>query len=94
MSFEPLFNRVLVKPDFENMTPGGLHIPVTNAQAPQKGTILAAGPGHRAEDGSFLPMTLKVGDKILFGQYSAAQVQIDGEDLLIMSETEVLGKIL
>jgi chaperonin GroES len=95
MNFEPLFNRVLVKPDDpEEKTPGGLFIPSTNAQAPQKGTIVAAGPGQRTEDGRFLEMTLKVGDKVVFGQYASAQVQLDGEDLLIMTETEILGKVV
>jgi chaperonin GroES len=94
MNLEPLFNRVVVKPDIEEMTPGGLYLPQTNAQAPQKGTIIAAGPGQRAEDGTFLDMTVKVGDRVLFGQYSSHQVELDGQVFLVMTETEILGKLV
>lgn len=94
MNLTPLFNRILVKQDNpDEKTPGGIYYPPANAQAPQMGTVIAVGPGQRTEDGKFLPMTIDVGDRVLFGKYSAAEVKIDGVDLLIMTETEILGKV-
>ena len=92
MKFKPLNDRVLVEAlDQETKTKGGIIIPDTAKEKPQQGKVIAAGPGARTEDGKLLPMGVKAGDKILFGKWSGTEVKIDGEELLIMKESDILG---
>ena len=94
MKFKPLNDRVLVETlDQETKTKGGIIIPDTAKEKPQQGKVIAAGPGARTEDGKLLPMGVKAGDKILFGKWSGTEVKIDGKDLLIMKESDILGVI-
>ncbi len=92
MNFRPLHDRVLVrrvKP--EEKTAGGIIIPDSAAEKPQEGEVIAAGSGSKAEDGTVTPLDVKAGDKILFGKWSGTEVKIDGEELLIMKESDILG---
>ena len=90
--FRPLHDRVVVKRiDAEEKTAGGLIIPDTAREKPQQGQIIAAGPGGRDEAGKLMPIDLKVGDKVLFGKWSGTEVKLDGEDLLIMKESDIMG---
>ncbi len=92
MSFRPLGDRVLVRRvEEETKTKGGIIIPDTVKEKPQEGVVVAVGAGARDEDGERIPMDLAVGDKILFGKWSGTEIKIDGEDLLIMKESDVLG---
>ena len=92
MKFRPLNDRVLVEAlDQESKTKGGIIIPDTAKEKPQQGKVIAAGPGARTEDGKLQPMGVKAGDKILFGKWSGTEVKIDGDDLIIMKESDVLG---
>lgn len=92
MKFKPLADRVLVKRTEEvTKTAGGIIIPDTAKEKPSQGEVIAVGAGARDENGKIIPMTLKVGDKVLFGKWSGSEVKIDGEELLIMKETDVLG---
>jgi chaperonin GroES len=92
MGFRPLHDRVLVRRIEENeKTAGGIIIPDTAKEKPQEGEIIAVGPGARSEDGKVTPLDVKVNDRVLFGKYSGTEVRIDGEDLLIMSESDILG---
>ena len=92
MKFKPLFDRVLVKRTAEDTkTAGGIIIPDTAKEKPSKGEVIAVGMGGRDEQGKTIPMTLKVGDQVLFGKWSGTEVKIDGEELLIMKESDVLG---
>jgi chaperonin GroES len=92
MAFRPLGDRVLVKRvEEETKTKGGIIIPDTAKEKPQEGEIVAVGPGARDEDGERIAMDLKVGDRILFGKWSGTEVKIDGDDLLIMKESDVMG---
>ncbi len=94
MKFRPLNDRVLVEAlDQETKTKGGIIIPDTAKEKPQQGKVIAAGPGARSEDGKLQPMGVKSGDKILFGKWSGTEVKIDGKDLLIMKESDILGVI-
>ena len=94
MSFRPLGDRVLVRRvEEEAKTKGGIIIPDTAKEKPQEGEVVAAGPGARDEDGKRVPMDVKAGDRILFGKWSGTEVKIDGEDLIIMKESDVLGLI-
>ena len=94
MKFKPLNDRVLVEAlDQETKTKGGIIIPDTAKEKPQQGKVIAAGPGARTEAGTLLPMGVKAGDKILFGKWSGTEVKIDGKDLLIMKESDILGVI-
>jgi chaperonin GroES len=94
MKFRPLHDRVVVKRiDAEEKTAGGIIIPDTAKEKPSQGQILAVGPGGRDESGKLTPMDLKVGDIVLFGKWSGTEVKIDGEDLLIMKESDVMGVI-
>jgi len=94
MHFRPLHDRVVVRRiDAEEKTAGGIIIPDTVKEKPQEGEIVAAGPGARNETGEFVPLDLKAGDRVLFGKWSGTEVKIDGEDLLIMKESDVLGVI-
>jgi chaperonin GroES len=92
MTFRPLHDRVLVRRIAPvEKTAGGIIIPDTAQEKPQQGEIVAAGMGKRAEDGSVIALDVKAGDTILFGKWSGSEVRIDGEDLLIMQESDVLG---
>ncbi len=92
--FRPLHDRVLVRRlDSDERSAGGIIIPDTAQEKPMEGEVIATGPGARAEDGSIAPLDVQAGDIILFGKYSGTEVKIDGEDLLIMKETDILGVI-
>ena len=92
MKFRPLQDRVVIRRlEEENKTLGGLIIPDTAKEKPSHGIVVSVGEGARDESGKILPMTLKEGDKVLFGKWSGTEIKIDGEDLLIMKETDVLG---
>jgi chaperonin GroES len=94
MKFRPLHDRVVVKRvDSETKTSGGIIIPDTAAEKPQQGEVLAVGPGTRDETGKLVPLDIKAGDKVLFGKWSGTEVKIDGEDLLIMKESDIMGVI-
>jgi len=94
MHFRPLHDRVVVRRiDADQKTAGGIIIPETAQEKPQEGEIVAVGPGARNERGELIPPELKSGDRVLFGKWSGTEVKIDGEDLLIMKETDVLGVI-
>ncbi len=90
--FRPLHDRVVVKRiEAEEKTAGGIIIPDTAREKPQQGQIMAAGPGGRDDVGKLIPIDLKVGDKVLFGKWSGTEVKLDGEDLLIMKESDIMG---
>ena len=94
MSFRPLHDRVLIRRlDEEEKTAGGIIIPDTAKEKPSEGKVIAVGPGARDEDGKRVPMDVKAGDRILFGKWSGAEVKVDGEDLLIMKESDIMGVI-
>jgi chaperonin GroES len=94
MSFRPLHDRVLVRRiDADEKTAGGIIIPDTAKEKPQRGEIIAVGAGIRTEDGKLTPLDLKVGDEVLFGKWSGTEVKIDGEDLIIMKESDILGVV-
>jgi chaperonin GroES len=94
MKFRPLHDRVVVRRvESEEKTAGGIIIPDTAKEKPQEGEIVAAGPGGRDETGKLTPLDVKVGDRILFGKWSGTEVKIDGEELLIMKESDVMGVI-
>jgi chaperonin GroES len=92
MHFRPLHDRVVVRRvDAEEKTSGGIIIPDTAKEKPMEGEVVAVGPGARNEHGQLVAMDLKAGDRILFGKWSGTEVKIDGEDLLIMKESDVMG---
>jgi chaperonin GroES len=92
MKFRPLHDRVVVRRiDEDQKTAGGIIIPDTAAEKPQTGEILAVGPGGRDDSGKVVTPDVKAGDKVLFGKWSGTEVKIDGEDLLIMKETDIMG---
>jgi chaperonin GroES len=92
MKFRPLHDRVAVKRlDGESKTAGGVIIPDTVAEKPQQGEVVAVGAGLRGEDGKIVAVDLKKGDRVLFGKWSGTEVKIDGADLLIMKESDILG---
>ncbi len=94
MQFRPLADRVVVKRIQEDAkTPGGIIIPDSAQEKPQEGEIVAVGPGARDEKGARVPMDLKAGDRVLFGKWSGTEVKVDGEELLIMKESDVMGVI-
>lgn len=94
MKFRPLHDRVLVKPlEQETKTAGGIIIPDTAKEKPMQGEIIAAGAGARAEDGKVTPLDVKTGDKVLYGKWSGTEVKIEGQTLLIMRESDLLGVI-
>ena len=94
MQFRPLHDRVVVRRiDAEEKTAGGIIIPDTAKEKPSQGEIVAVGPGGRDEAGKLIPIDLKVGDTILFGKWSGTEVKIEGKDLLIMKESDILGVI-
>ncbi len=92
MKFRPLHDRVAVKRlEEEQKTAGGIIIPDTAAEKPQQGEVIAVGPGARGDDNEVVPMDVQVGDKVLFGKWSGTEVKIEGEDVLIMKESDLLG---
>jgi chaperonin GroES len=94
MKFRPLHDRVVVRRlESEERSAGGIIIPDTAKEKPQQGEIVAVGPGARNEKGELVALDVKVGDKILFGKWSGTEVKIDGQDLLIMKESDVMGII-
>ena len=94
MHFRPLHDRVVVRrADQDQKTSGGIIIPDTVKEKPMEGEVIAVGPGARDDKGSIVALTVKAGDRILFGKWSGTEVKIDGEDLLIMKESDILGVI-
>jgi chaperonin GroES len=94
MKFRPLHDRVVVRRiESDEKTAGGIIIPDTAKEKPQEGEIIGVGPGARDEAGKLIPLDVKVGDRILFGKWSGTEVKLDGEDLLIMKESDVMGVV-
>jgi chaperonin GroES len=94
MKFRPLHDRVVVRRlESEEKTAGGIIIPDTAKEKPQEGEIIAVGPGARDEQGKIVALDVKTGDRVLFGKWSGTEVKIDGEDLLIMKESDIMGVI-
>ncbi|AZV21037.1 MULTISPECIES: co-chaperone GroES [unclassified Mesorhizobium] len=94
MAFRPLHDRILVRRlEAEEKTSGGIIIPDTAKEKPQEGEVLAVGPGPRDDSGKLVELDVKVGDRILFGKWSGTEIKLDGEDLLIMKESDVMGVI-
>ena len=94
MKFRPLHDRVVIcRLEGEEKTKGGIIIPDTVKEKPQEGEVIAIGPGARDESGNLVPLDVKKGDKVLFGKWSGTEVKIDGQDLLIMKEADILGVI-
>ena len=92
MKFRPLHDRVVVERlSAEEKTAGGIIIPDTAQEKPQQGKIIAVGPGGRDENGKLIPIDVKVGERVLFGKWSGTEVKLDGEDLLIMKESDIMG---
>jgi len=92
MKFRPLHDRVVLKRlDSKTKTSGGIIIPDTAAEKPQQGEVIAVGPGSRDETGKLIAIELKKGDKVLFGKWSGTEVKIDGQELLIMKESDIMG---
>src|SRR6201994_67113 len=94
MKFRPLHDRVVVRRiEGEEKTKGGIIIPDTAKEKPQEGEVIAVGPGARDESGKLVPLDLKAGDRVLFGKWSGTEVKLDGQDLLIMKESDIMGVI-
>lgn len=94
MNLSPLHDRVIIKPSQpEELTKGGIIIPDTAKEKPMQGEVIAVGPGKMTDDGKIIPLTVKVGDKVLYGKYSGTEVEINGEQFLIMRESDILAII-
>jgi chaperonin GroES len=94
MNFRPLHDRVVVRRlESEERTKGGIIIPDTAKEKPQEGEVVAVGPGDRDESGKLIPLDVKAGDRVLFGKWSGTEVKIDGQDLLIMKESDIMGVV-
>jgi chaperonin GroES len=92
MKFRPLHDRVLIRRvEGDEKTAGGIIIPDTAKEKPMEGEVVAAGPGARGEDGKIQPMDVKAGDRVLFGKWSGTEVKLDGEELIIMKESDIMG---
>jgi chaperonin GroES len=92
MQFRPLHDRVLIRRvEQEEKTAGGIIIPDTAKEKPMEGEVIAAGPGARGEDGKLQPLDVKPGDRVLFGKWSGTEVRLDGEELIIMKESDIMG---
>ena len=94
MNFRPLHDRVLIRRvGQEEKTPGGIFIPDTAQEKPMEGEIIAAGPGSRSDDGTLHALDVKTGDRVLFGKWSGTEIKLDGEELMIMKESDLMGII-
>ncbi len=94
MKFRPLHDRVLIRRvEQEAKTTGGIIIPDTAQEKPMEGDVIEVGPGARGEDGKVHPLDVKAGDRVLFGKWSGTEIKIDGEDLMIMKETDIMGLV-
>ncbi len=94
MRFRPLHDRVVIRRlEQEDRSAGGIIIPETAQEKPMRGEVVAVGPGSRDDDGKLTPLDVEAGDRILFGKYSGTEVKVDGEDLLIMRESDIMGVI-
>jgi chaperonin GroES len=94
MAFRPLHDRVLIRRvESAEKTVGGIIIPDTVKEKPMEGEVVAAGPGARGEDGKLQPMDVRTGDRVLFGKWSGTEVKLDGEELIIMKESDIMGVI-
>ena len=94
MNFIPLHDRVAIKPiDQEDKTVGGIIIPDTAKEKPMQGKVIAVGKGSKDKDGNIIPLDVKVGDKVLYGKWGGTEIKIDGEEFLIMKETDIMGII-
>ena len=94
MNFRPLHDRVVVKRiDTEDKSAGGIIIPDTAKEKPSQGKVIAVGPGGRDENGKLIPIDIQVGDRVLFGKWSGTEVKLDGDELLIMKESDIMGVI-
>jgi chaperonin GroES len=94
MAFRPLHDRVVIRRvEQEEKTAGGIIIPDTAKEKPQEGEVVAVGPGARGEDGTLHPLDVKAGDRVLFGKWSGSEIKLDGEELIIMKESDILGVI-
>ena len=94
MKFRPLHDRVVIRRlEGEEKSKGGIIIPDTVKEKPQEGEVIAVGPGRRDEAGKLIPLDVKAGDQVLFGKWSGTEVKIDGQDVLIMTETDIMGVI-
>ncbi len=92
MKLKPLGNRVVVEPiEQEEVTAGGIVLPETAKEKPQKGTVLSVGPGERDDGGKYIPLDVKEGDKVLFAKYSGTEIKVDGKKLLILRESDILA---
>ena len=92
MGFRPLHDRVVIRRvEEEEKTSGGIIIPDTTREKPMEGEVVAVGPGARGEDGKIQPLDVKAGDRVLFGKWSGTEVKLDGEDLIIMKESDIMG---
>jgi chaperonin GroES len=92
VNFKPLGNRVVVEPmEQEDVTAGGIVLPETAKEKPQKGTVLSVGPGDRDDEGKRIPMDVKNGDMVLFAKYAGTEIKVDGKKLLILRETDLLA---
>jgi chaperonin GroES len=95
ISLKPLGNRVVVEPiEQEEVTAGGIVLPETAKEKPQKGNVLSVGPGERDDNGKYIPMDISVGDVVLFAKYSGTEIKIDGKKVLILRDSDILAKIL
>jgi chaperonin GroES len=94
MNFRPLHDRVLIRRvGQEEKTPGGIFIPDTAQEKPMEGEIIAAGPGSRSDDGTLHALDVKTGDRVLFGKWSGTEIKLEGEELMIMKESDIMGII-
>ena len=94
MEFRPLHDRVLIRRvESDEKTAGGIIIPDTAKEKPMEGKVIAVGPGARGDDGKLVPMDVKKGDRVLFGKWSGTEVKLDGEELIIMKESDIMGVI-
>ena len=95
MKFRPLQDRVLIRSvEQENKTAGGILIPDTAKEKPTEGEVIAVGPGARSEDGKVHPLDVKVGDRVLFGKWSGTEIKVNGEDVVIMKESDIMGVVV
>jgi chaperonin GroES len=94
MTFRPLQDRVVVRRiDAEQKTAGGIFIPDTAQEKPMEGTVVAVGPGARSEDGKIHPLDVELGDRVLFGKWSGTEIKIDGDELIIINESDLMGVV-